>query len=69
MNRYSWIVYIGAAILGEVAGKMILEDDFIEMILGAASWPLEWAIRIGLAVAVVAIGVMLASHSHGKVQA
>jgi hypothetical protein len=39
------------------------------MILGAASWPLEWAIRIGLAVAVVAIGVMLASHSHGKVQA
>ena len=69
MNRYGWIVYIGAAILGEVAGKMILEDDFIAITLGAASLPLEWAIRIGLAVAIVAIGIMLASDSHGKVQA
>lgn len=66
MNHYSWIVYIGAAILGEVAGKMILEDDFIAMTLGAPSRPLEWTIRIGLAVAVVAIGIMLASDSPGK---
>ncbi len=66
MNHYSWIVYIGAAILGEVAGKMILEDDFIAMTLGVPSRSLEWTIRIGLAVVVVAIGIMLASDSPGK---
>jgi predicted tellurium resistance membrane protein TerC len=46
MSRCGWIVYVGAGILGEVAGKMILEDNFIEATLGEASKPLEWEIRI-----------------------
>ncbi|HTN69623.1 MAG TPA: TerC family protein [Methylomirabilota bacterium] len=63
MSRYSWIVYVGAAILGEVAGKMILEDNFIGVMLGVASQQLEWSIRIGLAAAMVVTGLILARSS------
>ena len=34
MNHCGWIIYLGAAILGEVAGKMIVEDDFVELTVG-----------------------------------
>jgi predicted tellurium resistance membrane protein TerC len=63
MNRYSWIVYVGAGILGEVAGKMITEDNFIESTIGEASQQVEWAIRISLAVAAVVTGITLARRS------
>ncbi|HET7910832.1 MAG TPA: TerC family protein [Pseudolabrys sp.] len=60
MSRFRWPTYIGAAILGEVAGKMILEDDFVEVTLGEASKTLEWEIRIGLALVLVVAGFLLA---------
>lgn len=60
MNRYGWILYVGAGVLGEVSGKMILEDNFIERTFGVVPKPLEWAVRIGLAVAIVLIGLILA---------
>jgi YjbE family integral membrane protein len=63
MNRYGWIVYVGAGILGEVAGKMMLEDDFVQRTFGAARKPVEWAVRLGLAVAIVVIGLILARRS------
>lgn len=63
MNRYGWIVYVGAGVLGEVAGKMILEDNFIERTFGEAPKPLEWAVRIGLAAAIVLIGLLLSRRS------
>ena len=33
MDRYPIIVYIGAAILGKVAGEVIITDSFIEGLL------------------------------------
>lgn len=63
MNRYGWIVYLGAAVLGEVSGKMILEDRFVETTLGHASKLLEWTLRIGLAAAIVVIGLWLSRRS------
>ncbi len=63
MNRCGWIAYVGAGILGEIAGKMILEDDFVGVTLGEASKPLEWEIRIGLAMLVVALGLLLRRRS------
>jgi YjbE family integral membrane protein len=63
MNHCGWIVYLGAAILGEVAGKMIVEDDFVELTIGAASVRIEWLIRIALAALVVTVGIALARHS------
>src|SRR5499426_2627469 len=53
MKHCSWIIYVGAGILGEVAAKMILEDDFIEVTLGVPSGVMKWGIRIGLALLVV----------------
>jgi len=63
MNRYGWIVYVGAGILGEVAGKMMLEDDFVQRTVGAAPKPVEWVVRLGLALAIVVIGLILARRS------
>ncbi len=63
MNRYGWIVYVGAGILGEVSGKMMLEDEFVRRTFGIAPKPLEWAVRIGLAVAIVLIGLILQRRS------
>ena len=60
MNRYGWIVYVGAGVLGEVSGKMILEDHFVQRTFGVAPNLLEWAIRLGLAVAIVLIGLIFA---------
>ena len=61
MKHCSWIIYLGAGILGEVAAKMILEDDFIEVTLGVPSRIMEWGIRISLAALVVALGLLLRS--------
>ena len=56
MNRYPWIIFIAGGILGEVAGKMIVHDAFIEKHLGEASEMVEWIIRLGLAGGIVLIG-------------
>ena len=61
MKHCNWIIYLGAGILGEVAAKMILEDHSIEVTLGVPSRVIEWGIRIGLAVFVVAFGLLLRS--------
>ena len=58
MKHCRWIIYLGAGILGEVAAKMILEDDFIEVTLGVPSRIMEWGIRISLAALVVALGLL-----------
>ena len=63
MNHCGWIIYLGAAILGEVAGKMIVEDDFVELTVGAVSAQIEWLIRIALAAAIVITGLYFAPHS------
>src|SRR5262245_16713760 len=60
MKHCSWIIYVGAGILGEVAAKMILEDNFIQAAIGEVPTRLEWEIRIGLAVLVVVIGFLIA---------
>lgn len=63
ISRFAWLAYVGAAILGEVAGKMILEDDFITNTLGEVSKALEWEIRIGLAFLLFMTGFLLARRS------
>ena len=56
MNRYSWIILVAGGILGEVAGKMILHDQFIISRFGEANVAVEWAVRIGLALVIVVVG-------------
>jgi YjbE family integral membrane protein len=60
MNRYPWIILIAGGILGEVAGKMIVHDHFVMNRLGDAPDLVEWALRLGLAGAIVLIGWLTA---------
>ena len=60
MNRYPWTIYLGAAILGEVAADMMLTDGFITRTLHPSQ-----AIILGVKVAAVAL-VLLASHFLAK---
>jgi len=59
MTRFSWLVLVGAGVLGEVSGKMIVDDRFIRLNLGEVERPLEWGIRIGLTGLIVLIGLFL----------
>jgi YjbE family integral membrane protein len=60
MNRYAWIILIAGGILGEVAGKMILHDAFIEKRLGEVSDVVDWIIRLGLAGGIMLVGWLTA---------
>jgi YjbE family integral membrane protein len=63
MERFGWLVYAGAGVLGEVAAKMMLEDDFVKRMVGEAPRPLEWSLRIGLAGLIIVIGLILSRRS------
>ncbi len=60
MNRYPWIILIAGGILGEVAGKMILHDHFLQSRLGEVPDPVEWAVRLVLALAIMLVGWLVA---------
>ena len=56
MNRYPWIILVAGGILGEVAGKMMLHDQFITNRFGDVPDAVEYAVRIALALAIVLVG-------------
>ena len=56
MNKYPWLVLLGAAILGWVAGEMIVADRLVGPRLGDLRHAAERTIPILLAVAVVVVG-------------
>jgi YjbE family integral membrane protein len=56
MNRYPWIILVAGGILGEVAGKMMLHDQFIIARFGDPPDGVEAALRIGLAFAIMLVG-------------
>jgi YjbE family integral membrane protein len=65
MNRYPWIILIAAGILGEVAGKMIVHDYLIVSRLGEVPETVEWALRLGLAGAVILFGWLVQRRRKG----
>jgi YjbE family integral membrane protein len=58
MDRYPFIVYAGAAILGKVGGQMIVSDPFIAHILHPSA-ALGYGVEAMLAVGVVIAGRLL----------
>jgi YjbE family integral membrane protein len=54
MNRYPWTVYVGAAILGEVAADMMLTDGFVTRTVHPSQ-----ALIVGIKVAAVALVLLL----------
>ena len=55
MDRYPIIVYIGAAVLGRVAGDMIITDPFIYNLLHPSS-AVEWIVQAFFAGGVIVTG-------------
>jgi len=61
MDNYPVIVYAGAALLGRVAGQMIMTDAFTVQML-APSAGLDYSVEAGGAIGVVVAGVWLKTH-------
>lgn len=58
MNRYGWIVLLAGGVLGEVAGKMLVHDQFLVHRVGLAPGWVEAVVRVALALAVVTFGYL-----------
>ena len=56
MNRFPWIVWLAAGVLGEVAGKMILDDVWVVDRFGHAEWGVHVALRVPLFALLAAAG-------------
>jgi YjbE family integral membrane protein len=56
MSRYPWIVWLAAGVLGEVAGKMILDDVWVVERFGHAEWGMHVALRAPLFALLAAAG-------------
>jgi len=56
MDRYAWIVYLGAAILGKVGGEMMLTDPFVVRTVHPAA-AVQYGVEAALAFGLVAAGV------------
>jgi YjbE family integral membrane protein len=56
MNRFPWIVWLAAGVLGEVAGKMILDDVWVVERFGHAEWPVHLALRLPMFALLTAAG-------------
>ncbi len=52
MNKYAWLVIAGGAILGKVAGEMIVTDPLVHVRLGAFAHSVEWIAMIGLTIGI-----------------
>jgi predicted tellurium resistance membrane protein TerC len=66
MDRFPALIYLGAGILGQVAGEMILTDAFV-----VRTWHpgngVRYAVEAALVVAVIAIGrVVTAARNQGN---
>jgi YjbE family integral membrane protein len=55
MDRYPWIIYLGAAVLGRVGAEMILTDAFTKSLWNPPDW-LRYVIEAASAGAVVLAG-------------
>jgi YjbE family integral membrane protein len=64
MSRFPWIVWLAAGVLGEVAGKMILDDVFVVDRFGHVGWPVHVALRLPLFVLLTAAGWWFAQAQH-----
>ena len=60
MNRFGWLILVAGAVLGEVAGKMLVHDQLLVHRVGEVPAWIEGAVRAVLALAVVGIGWMAA---------
>jgi predicted tellurium resistance membrane protein TerC len=55
MDRYPIIIYLGAAVLGRVAGEMIFTDPWVARLLQMPAW-FNYAMEAVFAAGVIVVG-------------
>jgi YjbE family integral membrane protein len=58
MDRFPWLMYLGAGILGKVGGDMILTDPLVERLWNPSD-AVRYTVEAALVVAVIGIGRMV----------
>jgi YjbE family integral membrane protein len=67
MNRWPWITWVGAGILGYVAGEMMLKDQIVAGWLGSVADDLHYLLPLALAVVLTLLGWWVARGRGRKV--
>jgi YjbE family integral membrane protein len=67
MDRYPVVITLGGALLGWIAGTMMLTDVGVERSIGEQPAAFRYAAGVAGALLVVAIGRMLAARQHARV--
>jgi YjbE family integral membrane protein len=65
MDRYRFVIYLGAAILGRVGGDMMLSDPWVKGWLHP-SRTLEVAVQVGLAAGVLVVGWAIVKRAEAR---
>ena len=65
MDRFPFIITLGAALLGFLAGEMIVSDPALNGVFDAIAHADKWAGALGAAL-VVALGTYLSRKQHAK---
>ncbi|RYL93036.1 TerC family protein [Sporolactobacillus sp. THM7-4] len=55
-ERFSWIIYLGSAILAMTAGRMLFAEPFVKYLAGEAAKWLEWPVVLLIIAAVLYFG-------------
>lgn len=58
MNKWPWLVILGAAILGYVSGEMMVADKLIKPYLEPLGKAVHYAVPIGLALVFIVLGIL-----------
>jgi YjbE family integral membrane protein len=64
MNRYVWIVWIGAGFLGHVAAEMALDDSVVRGVFGDMMTVAHRVVPVAVGVAIAAFGWRASSRKH-----
>lgn len=59
MNKWPWLVIVGAAILGYVSGEMIVGDKLVGPYIESLGKVVHYAIPVGLTVVFVVLGILI----------
>jgi predicted tellurium resistance membrane protein TerC len=65
MDKYPVIIYIGSAVLGKVAGDMIITDPWVHRMLHPPKY-VEYVVMAVFAVGVIVVGKLLARWKQNK---
>jgi len=65
LDRFPWVVYLGAGILAWTAGHMMVDDPFVVPVIESAQY-LEWLVGVVLVILVVGLGYWLKSREQRK---